>query len=271
MEADFLPFMVELGLTSSEAKVYLAAVNLGAATTTEIAVAAGKERSNTHHLLERLEQLGLVEASLDSPTRFKPIELGEAVDHLFSLESVKFRKLDERRKSVLASLSSKGLGASRDVETYSVIKGRARTYLRMVESISDCKKEVSLLLSANGVTRLRRFGDFMQVMKQRSRAGVQFRVITEINRSNSGDVKAFGRLAEVRHVRNQSTNASVYDSKVGSVALVINDNLDEDAPEHVALWTNGGSFVRMLTDFFDSVWFVAAPAQPTLKSMGLKR
>ena len=270
MEEGYLPFMVELGLTSSEAKVYLAAISLGAATTTEIAAAADKERSNTHHLLQRLEQLGLVSATLDSPTRFRPIELGEAIDHLFSLQSVKFHKMDERRKDMQAHLSSLGMGAGRDVETYSVIKGRARTYLRMIESMSACEKEVSLLLSANGVTRLRRFGSFMQTMKERSRAGVQFRVITEINRNNIEDVRAFGRLAELRHVRSQSTNASVYDSKVGSVALVINDNLDEDAPEHVALWTNGGSFVKMLRDFFDSVWFVAAPATPTLKSMGLK-
>ena len=264
-----LSLMVELGLTSSEAKVYLAATNLGTATTTEIAVAAAKERSNTYHLLERLERLGLVEATLDSPTRFKPVELGEALDHLFSLESVRFHKLDEKRKSMLASLSSSDLGVARDAETYSVIKGRARTYLRMVESMTACKKEVSFLLSANGVTRLKRFGNFMQVMKQKSAAGVQFRVITEITKSNVEDIRAFAKLAEVRHVRNQSTNASVYDSKVGSVALVINDNLDEDVTEHVALWTNGGSFVRMLTNFFESVWFVAAPTSPTMKSLGL--
>lgn len=268
--ADLFPFMVELGLTSSEAKVYLAALGLGAATTTEISVAAAKERSNTHHLLEHLQQLGLVETTLDSPTRFKPIDVNEAIDHLFSLQSVKFRKLDERRKATLASLTSMGLGPSRDVETYSVIKGRARTYLRMIETMSVCRKEVSLLLSANGVTRLRRFGSFMQVMKDRAAAGVEFRVITEINRANVDDVRAFGKLAELRHVRNQSTNASVYDSKIGSVALVMNDNLDADAPEHVALWTNGGSFVKMLNDFVDSVWFVAAPASPTMKSMGLR-
>ncbi len=270
MDEGILSVMVELGLTSSEAKVYLAAANLGSATTTEIAAAAAKERSNTHHLLERLEQLGLVSATLDSPTRFKPVKVGEAIDHLFSLESVKFHELDEKRKSILASLSSQGLGAARDAETYSVIKGRARTYLHMIGSMSGCKKEMRMLLSANGVTRLRRFGNFMQVMKERARAGVEFRVITEINRSNADDIKTFGRIAEVRHVRNQSTNASIYDSMVGSVALVINDNLDEDAPEHVALWTNGGSFVRMLTDFFDSVWFVAAPSSPTMRSLGLK-
>ena len=262
--------MIDLGLTSSEAKVYLTAINLGAATTTEIAGAAVKERSNTHHLLGRLEQLGLVEATLDSPTKFKPIDPGEAMDHLFSLKAVKFHELDERRKSVLASLSFPDFGATGGTETYSVIKGRVRTYLHMIESMSVCKKRVSLLLSANGVTRLRRFGNFMQVMRQKTKAGVEFRVITEISRSNVGDVKAFGKLADLRHIRNQSTNASIYDSSVGSVALVINDNLEEDVSEHVALWSNGGSFVKMLTDFFDSVWFVAAPASPTIRSMGLK-
>ena len=183
---------------------------------------------------------------------------------------MKFRKMDELRKSVLASLSSPSSGSSSRTETYSVIKGRVRTYLRMIESMSVCNTEVSLLLSANGLTRLRRFRDFLQVMQQKASEGVEFRIITEISRSNAEDVRAFSKLAELRHVRNQSTNASVYDSKVGSVALVINDDLDEDVTEHVALWTNGGSFVKMLTSFFDSVWFVAAPAAPTMKSIGIR-
>ncbi len=270
MGDNFLAAMVELGLTTSEAKVYLAAAKLGTATTTDVAAAAAKERSNTHHLLQRLEQLGLVEATLDTPTRFKPIELGEAIDHLFSLQSVKFRRLDETRKAALASLTSSGGETAQNAETYSVIKGRVRTYLRMIESMSSCNREVSLLLSANGLTRLRRFRDFIQVMERKANSGVDFRIITEISRSNAEDVRAFGKLAELRHVRNQTTNASVYDSRSGSVALVINDDLGEDVSEHVALWTSGQSFVKMLNSFFESVWFVAAPSAPTMKTMGIR-
>jgi sugar-specific transcriptional regulator TrmB len=262
--------LVELGLTSSEAKVYLAAARLGVATTTEIATIAEKERSNTHHLLQRLQQLGLVGASLDSPTKFKPVEPREAIGHLFNLQTVKLRKLEEMKKSVLTNLSPAGLEALPTTETFSVMKGRVRTYLRVIESMSGCRSEVSLLMSSNGLVRLCRFRDFVQVMKRKAKAGVRFRVITEITTSNAKDARLVGDIAELRHVRNQSTNASIYDMKIGSVALAINDALDDDASEHVALWSNGDSFVKMLAAFFDSVWFLAAPAAPTMKSMGLR-
>ena len=270
MYDDLLAAMVELGLTSSEARVYLAAVELGGATTKEIATAADKERSNTHHLLQRLEQLGLVEATLDSPTKFKPIEPKEAVDHLFNFQAVKFRKLEEMRKSVVTNLFLPGTKLPSDGETFSVIKGRVRTYLRMVDTLSRCNNEVCLLMSSNGLIRLSHFRDFVQVMEQKAKAGVKFRVITEITKSNAEDARRIGKLAELRHIRNQSTNASIYDMKVGSVALAINEGLIEDVPEHVALWSNGEPYVKMLATFFDSVWFLAAPMTPTLKSMGMR-
>ncbi len=270
MPNDLLEALVELGLTNSEAKVYLAAARLGTATTTEIAAAAVKERSNTHHLLERLERLGLVDATLDSPTRFKPIEPREAVGHLFALQTVRFKKLGEVKRSILDSLTPAALGTPPSTETFSVVRGRVRTYLRVIESISACKDEVSLLMSSNGIIRLSRFRNFLHLMDQKAKEGVEFRVITEITKSNAEYVKTIGEMAEVRHVRNQSTNASIYDTKIGSVALAINDALDEDVAEHVALWSNGAPFVKMLAAFFDSAWFLAAPAGPTMKSMGLR-
>ena len=262
--------MVELGLTNSEAKVYLAAARLGAATTTEIAATSEKERSNTHHLLHRLEQLGLVDATLDSPTRFKPVEPKEAIDHLFELQKIRLRKLEEMKSSTLTSLAPATVGTPPNTETFSVVRGRVRTYLRVIGTLPTCRSDVSMLMSSNGLIRLSRFRNFVQLMGQKAKEGVKFRVVTEITRDNAEYVRIVGEMAEVRHVRNQTTNASIYDMKIGSVALSINDALEEDVADHVALWSNGASFVKMLESLFDSAWFLAAPAAPTMKSMGLR-
>ncbi|MDG7013264.1 MAG: hypothetical protein JRN11_07145 [Nitrososphaerota archaeon] len=270
MSGELLTALVDMGLTSSEAKVYLAAARLGVATTTEVATLAEKERSNTHHLLQRLQRLGLVDPTVDSPTRFKPIDPRDAIDRLFELQTAKLRKLEQTRDSVLSSLSLSELVTPPKAETFSVMKGRVRTYLRMIESMSGCTSDMSLFMSSNGLIRLSRFRDFVSLMSQKAREGVRFRVITEITRANAKDIRTLSKVAEVRHVRNQSTNASIYDMKVGSVALAINDALEEDISEHVSLWSNGESFVKMLAASFDSAWFLAAPAIPTMKSMGLR-
>jgi sugar-specific transcriptional regulator TrmB len=265
-----LKLLVDFGLTPTEAIVYTATVRIAGGTTKEISVAAGKERAQTHHALSKLQQVGIVDATMDSPTRFRPVEIKEAIDHLYSLQSVKLRRLGEQRTELERALTTSISGAPIPPETYSIVKGRINTYLKMIESIHSAKKEVSLIMSAQGLTRLSRFRNFLKVVQAKSRKGVNFRIITEIMPENLEWAKSIAKYSELRHVKNQITNASIYDGKIASVALSISEDLNIDAGDHIALWTSPLSFARTLDNFFDSIWFMAAPAQPTIKSIETK-
>jgi sugar-specific transcriptional regulator TrmB len=257
--------LVEFGLTHTEATVYRATVTVGGGTTKEISNSAGKERAQTHHALSKLQQMGIIESTLETPTKFRPVEIKKAVDHLFMLQSLKLRKLSEHRQELEQALQSRVVKSILSPETYSIVKGRANTYLRMIESIQSSEKEVSLLLSAQGLTRLRRFRNFLHTIQIKQRRGVNFRIISEITPANMEDAKLISKSSELRHIRNQATNASIYDGVIGSVALSISEDLNLDAGDHIALWTSAQSFAKTLGNFFDSVWFVAAPMQPTIK------
>jgi len=259
--------LVEFGLTPTEAIVYATTVTIGGGTAKQISISAGKERAQTHHALSKLQQLGIVESTLETPTRFRPVLIKEAVDHLFSLQSVKLRKLSQQREELENALSSGISGSSSAQETYSIVKGRVNTYLKMIESIQSSEKEVLLILSAQGLTRLRRFRNFLRIVQAKSKKGVSFRLITEIKRENLEDAKIMAKYSELRHVKNQITNASIYDGKIASVALAVSEDLNLDAGDHIALWTSAISFARTLDNFFDSIWFIAAPAQPTIRSI----
>lgn len=267
MEADdeIERVLADFGLTPTEAIVYISTVMLGGGTAKQISVSAGKERAQTHHALSKLQQLGIVESTLESPTKFRPIQIKEAVDHLFKIQSMKLRKLNEQKEQLEKSLQSRVSSPTSYQETYSIVKGRANTYLKMIESIQASEEEVSLILSAQGLTRLRRFRSFIRTVKSKQRKGVNFRIISEITSANLDDAKVLSKFSELRHVRNQTTNASIYDSKIASVALSISEDLNLDAGDHIALWTSALSFARTLENFFDSVWFVAAPLQPTVR------
>jgi sugar-specific transcriptional regulator TrmB len=269
METD-LPvekLLVEFGLTPTEAMVYTATVMIGGGTAKQISISARKERAQTHHALSKLQQLGIVESTLETPTKFRPVQIKEAVDHLFMLQSLRLRKLSDHRETLEEALRSR---VSKDTgvhETYSIVKGRANTYLKMIESIQSSENQVSLILSAKGLTRLRRFRNFLRVIQTRQRKGVDFRIISEITPDNLEDAKLISKSSDLRHIRNQTTNASIYDGKIASVALSISEDLNLDAGDHIALWTNAQSFSKTLENFFDSVWFVAAPMQPTIRSI----
>jgi sugar-specific transcriptional regulator TrmB len=257
--------LVELGLTPTEAIVYTSTVALGGASAKEISVAAGKERAQTHHALSKLQQLGIVESTLETPTKFRPVQIREAIDHLFQIQSMRLRKLGEQRQLLEESLQARALRSPSIQETYSIIKGRANTYLKMIESIQASEREVSLILSARGLTRLRRFRNFLRTVQTKNRKGVAFRIISEITPENLNDAKIIAKCSELRHVRHQATNASIYDGRIASVALSISEDLDLDAGDHIALWTSASSFAKTFESFFESVWFVAAPMAPTIK------
>ncbi|MGO9643743.1 MAG: TrmB family transcriptional regulator [Candidatus Bathyarchaeia archaeon] len=251
--------LVQFGLTNTEASVYLAAVNLQEATGRQISITSGKERAQTHHALRGLQQLGLVEVTLSVPARFRPVELKYALDQLYSYQSVKLRNLDERRKTIASTVFASDIKIPFIGESYSIVKGRINVYLRTVEAIKMSNREISIMLSAQGLMRFRRFTNILSSMRSRARKGVKLRIITQINSQNLSDVKAFSKFCELRHMNNQLTNASVYDEKIGSIALSLDETLDLDVAEHVSFWTTAKGFVGTLAHHIDSAWFVAAP------------
>lgn len=259
--------LVEFGLTPAEAMVYTATVMTGGGTAKRISISARKERAQTHHALSKLQQLGIVESTLETPTKFRPVPIKEAVDHLYMLQSLKLRKLNEDREELELALQSRFSRSTSTQETYSIIKGRANTYLKMIESIQASESGVLLILSAKGLMRLRKFRNFLDAVQARQRKGVSFRIVSEITSDNLGDAKTMSKFSELRHVKNQTTNASIYDGKIASVALSVSEDLNLDAGDHIALWTTAISFAKTLGNFFDSLWFIAAPIQPTMRSI----
>ncbi len=262
--------LVEFGLTPTEAIVYTATVMLGGGTAKQISISAGKERAQTHHALSKLQQLGIVESTLETPTEFRPVQIKDAVDHLYTLQSLKLRKLSEHREELEQTLLSRVSQFTSTQETYSIVKGRVNTYLKMIESIQASENEVFLILSSQGLTRLRRFRNFLRTVQAKQRKGVTFRIISEITADNMTDARIVSQCSDLRHVRNQTTNASIYDGKIASVALSVSEDLNLDAGDHIALWTSAVSFARTLGNYFDSLWFVAAPIQPTIKSIEIE-
>lgn len=58
--------LVQTGLTTSQAKAYLSLIKSGATTPPDLAAEIGESRTNTYKILERLEEMGLVEQSAGS-------------------------------------------------------------------------------------------------------------------------------------------------------------------------------------------------------------
>ncbi len=70
--------LTQLGLTTYEARVFLALQKLGSASASEVSEVADVPRSQVYGAAERLEERGLVETRQSTPTVYRPVTLEQA-------------------------------------------------------------------------------------------------------------------------------------------------------------------------------------------------
>ncbi|MFB6104152.1 MAG: TrmB family transcriptional regulator [Halobacteriaceae archaeon] len=116
-EADAVEALGRLGLSTYEARVFVALQKLGDGTASEIAAVADVPRSQVYGAADALEERGLVEVQHATPIRYRPVDPAEAETRLRApLEAERERAID-----YLESIQgSGGADAEREAEVWTV-------------------------------------------------------------------------------------------------------------------------------------------------------
>jgi sugar-specific transcriptional regulator TrmB len=94
--------LIGFGLTKSQAKVFIYLGKYGSKTASEIAKALQLPRTETYHLVNSLQNLGLVVAELCHPTKYTAMDMREAVSTLVKQEQDRIDILANKEESLSA-------------------------------------------------------------------------------------------------------------------------------------------------------------------------
>jgi sugar-specific transcriptional regulator TrmB len=92
--------LINFGLTKSQAKVFMYLGKYGSRTASEIAKALQLPRTETYHLVNSLQNIGLVLAELAHPTRYTAKDMKEAISTLVKQEQERIDDLAGKEKSL---------------------------------------------------------------------------------------------------------------------------------------------------------------------------
>jgi sugar-specific transcriptional regulator TrmB len=92
--------LINFGLTKSQAKVFIYLGKYGSKTASEIAKALQLPRTETYHLVNSLQNMGLVVAELSHPTKYTAMEMKEAVATLIKQEQERIDVLANKEESL---------------------------------------------------------------------------------------------------------------------------------------------------------------------------
>ena len=92
--------LINFGLTANQSKVFIYLGKYGSKTASEIAKALQLPRTETYHLVNSLQNMGLVSAELSHPTKYTALEMKQAIETLVKQEQQRIDSLAGKEKKL---------------------------------------------------------------------------------------------------------------------------------------------------------------------------
>ncbi len=224
-----------LGLTTYEARVFIALHQLGVGTAKEIADTAGVPRSQIYSTAESLEGKGLLDIQQSNPLRYRAVSIDEAQRTLRD----QFEREQERAFEYVETVRQEGDEGEEQEDVWTV-RGSDRVGVRVVDVLSEARERIVLgVQSLELVTE-----DIEQVVQKRAREGLDVTVI-----SNSLAVRerfhSFDGITTVPPSEHQRD-----DNLIGRIVIVDDDSIllsvVSDDGHETAIWSANAIFASVL-------------------------
>ena len=248
--------LVDLGLTSCQARVYLALCHFGELAVREISKYSSVSRQDIYRIAESLESLGLIERIISRPIRFNAMSIKKGIETLL-----------KRKKKATLRLESDVIDILRDFKEnqkqppqsdFVYIPEREAVLERIRNAINNTKKSVDLLITWS------RFKvglyAFAEELKKAHDRKVKFRYIVEM--PPNSEKKIISKLVR-KHSRSEAKFLQTFPKCVMGIydrkeIFVITDRTAglQDSP---ALWSTCSNLVDALEDYFEILWMTSLP------------
>jgi len=92
--------LINFGFTANQSKVFIYLGKYGSKTASEISKALRTPRTETYHLVNSLQNMGLVTAEMAHPTKYTALDMKQAIETLVKQEQTRIKLLAGREKSL---------------------------------------------------------------------------------------------------------------------------------------------------------------------------
>ena len=149
---DITQKLVEAGLDEKHAQLIIDMACQPPAKASEIGKRLGLSRMDAYNSLKKLQEKGLVKATLDKPIRFFGMTINEVFRQIIRTKEMDLRRMNEN----LESLSKSGHFAitsdqpNKDEDSFSVLKDRHTIHATIESIVAEAETRIWLLLREVG-------------------------------------------------------------------------------------------------------------------------
>jgi len=252
--------LVGLGLTTLQAKVYLALAKTGEATIKTISEISKVARQDIYRVIVELHDLGLVEKLVDAPTKFRALSIRECVFILLRNRIEKTSELQQEASELILHFSKDKAAetALKEEESQFVIINELQARrLKSKKELDKVQKSVKIVTKWSIFLPLV-FALGEEIDKTVER-GVKFQIVvgrlkSERETQLPEHIRALegNPLFTIRYTHNVPESAfAIYDGK--ELILTISKSTGQ-LPEAPVLSTNNPSLIELAEHYFKMMW-----------------
>jgi hypothetical protein len=252
-----------LELTEKEAEVYIFLSKHGVLKCGEIAKGMKRHKAQIYRILKILQTKGLLESTLEAPTRFTAVPFEKVLDLSIKAKRDEASQMEKTRQEILTYWRSiRQPGLEPPLGKFVVIEGNNKIYPKISQMVKDTKSQLSTVATVPGLARGDQFGIFDAIFTHPLRSKIQFRFLTDLSSQNLAAMKTvLKRIPE----NGFNLNGRTPDLGLQSPRMVIRDEEEilffitpkPDAPtteQDVCLWTDCKELVRSFSTVFEDFW-----------------
>ena len=244
--------LIDFGLTKSQAKVFIYLGKYGSKTASEIAKALQLPRTETYHLVNSLQNMGLVVAELCHPTKYTAMDMREAVATLVKQEQDRIDTLANKEESLSTMWKEIPFFAVETDESKSekmqLLHGNGPITNKIKEMVGSSSEDLKIYGSVSDLLRMYHSDVFDWVEEAPTNLKM---IVSPLN--NTPEFLSEMSSESIRAMPSNSENKCfiVNDKKE---VLIFMRNATHPTRQVFAWWSDSETLVDMMSSLFELSW-----------------
>jgi len=244
--------LISFGLSQNQAKVFIYLGKYGAKRASEIAKALQLPRTETYHLVNSLQNIGLVVSELSHPTKYTAIEMKKAITGLIKREQERINILATKEESLSEMWKDVPFFVVETNESKSekmqLLHGTGPIINKIKEMIGSSNEDFKIYGSVPDVLKLYHAEVFDWIQDERTELKLMVSPLEKVpeflNDLNS---------EKIRTTKSNSANKCFIVNDAKEVLIFIR-NANHPSREIFAWWSDSETLVDMMSSLFDLSW-----------------
>ncbi|MEM2140801.1 helix-turn-helix domain-containing protein [Nitrososphaera sp.] len=256
---------VDLGLDQEEAAVLRDLYLSGESKAGDLAKSCGLARIKVYRILERLQEMNIVESTMGRPVMFSAIPAESAIEKLIGHAAKKLEKMESARHDVIQELAKFKLHQKPQVEAkYKIVQGKSQVYSMIAKMAGAARSVILAYVEREDLMKIA-YTEIPEEFAKARKRGAKVMILTDVDFSLEETIKEYSEFAEIRHTKipGMSMLLVTDDSELVVSAMTRADSASGD----VALWMNGRNFVAGIRGLLGDSWQNAVDARTRINIM----